>query len=106
VATHASYAAEPGCHDDLVACLVIFSWLTSQQLFKEITDTDVRKKLYDEQAANLEEHILPFGIINDGSSTKTFKDDEGNVWEHVDNPFGSSGLYHDELYNNDFDEDF
>jgi hypothetical protein len=90
----------------LVSCLVIFSWLTSQQLFKEITDTDVRKKLYDEQAANMEENLLPFGFIEDGSSTKTFTDSDGNVWEHVDNPFGSSGLYRDELFDSDFDEDF
>lgn len=106
VATHASFAAEPGCHDDLVACLVIFSWLTSQQLFKEITDTDVRKKLYEEKSANMEEQILPFGFIEDGSSTKTFKDSDGTVWEHIDSPFGSGDLYRDSLYDRDFDEDF
>jgi hypothetical protein len=106
VATHSSFAAEPGCHDDLVACLVIFSWLTSQQLFKEITDTDVRKKLYEEKSANMEEQLLPFGFIEDGSSTKTFKDTDGTVWEHTESPFGSNGFYRDPMFDADFDEDF
>lgn len=106
VATHASFAAEPGCHDDLVSCLVIFSWLTSQQLFKEITDTDVRKKLYDEQATNMEENLLPFGFIEDGSSQKTFKDTDGTVWERVDTSFDKSGFYDEYSYMKDFDEDF
>ena len=106
VATHSSFAAEPGCHDDLVACLVIFSWLTSQQLFKEITDTDVRKKLYEEKSVNMEEQLLPFGFIEDGSSTKTFKDVDGTVWEHIDSPFGSDDLYRGTGFDSDFDEDF
>jgi hypothetical protein len=106
VATHASFAAEPGCHDDLVACLVIFSWLTSQQLFKEITDTDVRKKLYEEKSANMEEQLLPFGFIEDGSSVRTFKDADGTVWEQIESPFGSNGFYRDPMFDSDFDEDF
>lgn len=106
VATHASFAAEPGCHDDLVMCLVIFSWLTSQSLFKEITDTDVRKRLYEEKSTNMEEQLLPFGFIEDGSTTSTFTDNDGTVWEHVDSPFGDGDLYRGSLLRDDFDEDF
>jgi hypothetical protein len=84
VATHSSYAAEPGCHDDLVMTLVLFSWLTSQTLFKEITDTDARRRVYEEKIKNIEDQILPFGFINDGSSNSTFIDNSGTLWHTVD----------------------
>ena len=83
VASHSSFAAEPGCHDDLVMSLVLFSWLTSQTLFKEITDTDARRRLYEEKVKNIEEQILPFGFIDDGSTVSTFIDNSGTLWHNV-----------------------
>lgn len=44
-----SFEAEEGCNDDLAMCLVIFSWLVAQDYFKEMTDNDVRKRIYEEQ---------------------------------------------------------
>ena len=44
-----SFEAEEGCNDDLAMCLVIYAWLVQQDYFKELTDQDVRKRLYDEQ---------------------------------------------------------
>lgn len=84
VATHSSYAAEPGCHDDLVMSLVLFSWLTSQTLFKEITDTDARRRVYEEKIKNIEDQILPFGFIDDGATKSTFIDNSGTLWHTVD----------------------
>lgn len=83
VASHASFSAEAGCNDDLVMTLVLFSWLTTQPTFKELTDTDVRQKIVDEKLENMQEEILPFGVINDGADDmpQTFSDSEGNVWE-------------------------
>lgn len=108
VATGHSFAAEPGCHDDLTMCLVSFSWLTVQPTFKELTDTDIRRKIVEEKIQNLNEQILPFGIIEDGSAPKTFRDNEGTVWEHVELPngyFDSNGFYY-ESDSTDFDEEF
>ena len=42
-----SFEAEEGCNDDLAMCLVIFSWLVMQDYFKEMTDDDIRKRVYD-----------------------------------------------------------
>lgn len=85
VATNSTFAAEPGCHDDLAMSLVLFSWLTAQPLFKEITDTDARRRVYEEKVKNIEEQILPFGFIDDGvSSTHTFIDDDGILWSSID----------------------
>jgi hypothetical protein len=78
-----SYEAEEGSHDDLVMCCVIFAWLVRQSYFKEITDTDIREKIFKEKMKLLEDDILPFGIIEDGSDD-TFVDNTGQLWHNRD----------------------
>ena len=46
-------------------CLVIF-WLVAQDYFKEMTDNDVRKRIYEEQKNQIEQDMAPFGFISDG----------------------------------------
>ncbi|SVA95850.1 uncharacterized protein METZ01_LOCUS148704, partial [marine metagenome] len=41
-----SYEADEGATDDLVMCLVFFAWLANQPYFKELTDEDVRHRLF------------------------------------------------------------
>ena len=57
-----SYNAEDGYHDDLVMCLVMFAWLTSQNYFKDISNTDIRQRIMEEH----EDNFTPFGFIDDG----------------------------------------
>lgn len=68
-----SYEAEEGEHDDLVMCCVLFSWLVNQTYFKELTDTDVRRNLIDDNKELLDSDTLPFGFLpgedEDGFST-------------------------------------
>jgi len=61
-----SFEAEEGCNDDLAMCLVIFSWLVAQDYFKEMTNNDVRKRIYEEQRNQVEQDMAPFGFILDG----------------------------------------
>ena len=61
-----SYEAEEGMHDDLVMCSVLFAWLVRQDYFKDLTDDDLRKRLYEENQRMIEEDILPFGFLDDG----------------------------------------
>jgi len=77
---HNSFEAEEGCNDDLAMCLVIFSWLVAQEYFKEMTDNDIRKRLYEEQKNQIEQDMAPFGFIADGFGESTFTDSEGEVW--------------------------
>jgi hypothetical protein len=63
---HNSFEAEEGCNDDLAMCLVIFSWLVAQSYFKEMTDNDVRKRIYEEQKNQIDQDMSPFGFIVDG----------------------------------------
>ena len=81
---HNSFEAEEGCNDDLAMCLVIFSWLVAQDYFKEMTDNDVRKRIYEEQKNQIEQDMAPFGFISDGfDNTESFTDNEGDRW-HTD----------------------
>jgi len=81
---HNSFEAEEGCNDDLAMCLVIFSWLVAQDYFKEMTDTDVRKRIYEEQKNQIEQDMAPFGFLDDGISEMTsFTDSNGDRW-HTD----------------------
>jgi len=76
-----SFEAEEGCNDDLAMCLVIFSWLVAQDYFKEMTDNDVRKRIYEEQKNQIEQDMAPFGFISDGlDEMASFVDESGDRW--------------------------
>ena len=78
---HNSFEAEEGCNDDLAMCLVIFSWLVAQDYFKEMTDNDVRKRIYEEQKNQIEQDMAPFGFISDGlDEMVSFVDQSGDRW--------------------------
>ena len=47
-------------------CLVIFAWLVQMDYFKELTDHDVSKRLYEEQKNQIEQDMAPFGFMDDG----------------------------------------
>ena len=78
-----SYEAEEGHNDDLVITLVIFSWLTQQRYFKELTDMDLREKLYGDKMKELEQDLVPFGFIEDGTEEETFQENDGTTWRVV-----------------------
>ena len=42
--------------------------------FKELTDQDVRKRLYEEQKNQIEQDMAPFGFLNDGLDDDSFVD--------------------------------
>ena len=77
---HNSFEAEEGCNDDLAMCLVIYAWLVAQDYFKELTDQDVRKRLYEEQKNQIEQDMSPFGFISDGMDDDSFVDGDGDRW--------------------------
>jgi len=76
-----SFEAEDGCNDDLAMCLVIFSWLVVQPYFKELTDNDIRKRIYEEQKDQIDQDMSPFGFIVNGIDNETtFVDSSGDRW--------------------------
>ena len=79
-----AWEADEGYHDDLVMCMVLFAWLVMQEYFKEMTDQDVRRRIYDEQRNQIEQDMAPFGFIDDGMGDDTFIDGDGSLWEYGD----------------------
>jgi hypothetical protein len=93
ISKHNSFEAEEGCNDDLAMCLVIYAWLVQQDYFKELTDQDVRKRLYEDQKNQIEQDMAPFGFMSDGLEDNSFVDDQGDRWSKA-----SVGEYGDMSY--------
>jgi len=94
-----SFEAEDGCNDDLAMCLVIYAWLVAQDYFKELTDQDVRKRLYEEQKNQIEQDMAPFGFLDDGiNDESSFVDSDGDRW-HLDGTYGDAQGGADYMWN-------
>ena len=79
-----SFQADDGCTDDLVACLFIFAWAVDQVYFKELTDNDIRERMYAEQKEQLEQDMAPFGFVDNGIDEPEVEVDEyGTRWTTV-----------------------
>ena len=94
-----SFEAEEGCNDDLAMCLVIYAWLVAQDYFKELTDQDVRKRLYEEQKNQIEQDMAPFGFIDDGLDNSSFVDSAGDRWSVANDPYGNTAGGMDYMWN-------
>ena len=83
-----SFEAEEGATDDLVMCLVFFAWLTDQQYFKDLTDEDIRRRLYETQKESIDNDMSPFGFIETGVKDVDipFVDADGDYWRPTEMP--------------------
>jgi hypothetical protein len=81
-----SYEAEEGHCDDLAMCCVLFGWLVQQTYFKELTDDDIRARMFNENQYQLEQDMAPFGFIVDGVNDyeqSVTIDEYGTRWSPV-----------------------
>ena len=83
VASKNSFAAESDANDDLVMCLVMFAWATTQKYFKEIVNHDLRKQVQLESMNQVDEITPPAPLIENGLEHK-FEILDGDVWEKSD----------------------
>lgn len=72
----AGYAAEEGSHDDLVMCCVLLAWFSTTDEYKNITNMDLRKTMLDNRMKRIEDEILPFGFIDDGTGVFSISNDK------------------------------
>jgi hypothetical protein len=81
-----SFEADDGSHDDLVMTLVLFAWMTNQSFFSDLTNTNVKAKLHEEQMRQIEEEQLPTflaGHIDVDRNDRGFVSD-GAYWSPVE----------------------
>jgi hypothetical protein len=88
IAQKNSWSAESGANDDLVMCLVMFAWVTTQKYFREIVNHDIRKQMQLENMNQIDEITPPEMMMEDGLS-HGFSVVDGDVWEDAH----SGGVY-------------
>jgi len=70
----ASYAAgDPQVNDDLCTTLWLFAWLTSQEQFQEVTNTNLRKTLTQRNEEFIDNNMTPFGIYSKNTAEDTYE---------------------------------
>jgi len=62
-----SFEASDGNHDDLMMNLVMFGYFVSGSHFMNMTDINLKELLFKQRMAEIENDVLPFGFIDDGS---------------------------------------
>lgn len=77
-----TYRAEEGNHDDMAMTMVMFSWLAAQSFFKETTNSDIRRRLVEEQNLLIEESIAPVGYVDNGLQPEEVNDGKDR-WSFV-----------------------
>lgn len=89
-----SYEADEGYHDDLVMPLVLFSWLTTNPYFKELNNVNIREAMYQERIKQIEEDVVPFGFLVDGTEQETYNDGQ-DVWteREIDQKLAPPGYF-------------
>ena len=81
-----SFQAEEGHTDDLAMCCVLFAWMTNQTYFKELTNVDIRERMFLEQQDQLEQDMAPFGFMDNGVDDplgENIVDEYGQRWSPV-----------------------
>ena len=61
-----SYEATEGNHDDLMMNLVMFGYFVSTQYFADMTDINLKEMIFKQRMREIEDNVVPFGIIDDG----------------------------------------
>jgi hypothetical protein len=80
VAKGVSYEASSGNHDDLMMNLVLFGYFVQTQYFMDMTDINLKQMLYEKKIREMEEDIVPFGFIDDGSEYIDRIEDKKPEW--------------------------
>lgn len=81
VEVRGTFKADEGYHDDLVMTLVLFAWAAADPFFRDLTNTNIRQALYEQQLKQMEEELTPFGFITGGMEEQVEKEVwGGDVW--------------------------
>ena len=72
-------------HDDLMMNLVLFSWFATTDIFRSLTDIDMKEMLYKERLKEIQDDMLPVGYLGDKNEEHKYtKDKDGTIWFEED----------------------
>ena len=80
----ASYEASDGNHDDLVMNLVMFGYFVSTSAFKEMSDIDVKRLMFNQRMKEIELDVPPFGIQDEDAHADISYEDRLDPWSMID----------------------
>jgi hypothetical protein len=80
VAHGQSYEASDGNHDDLMMNLVMFGYFASTQFFSDMTDINLKQMLFEQKMKDIEDDVVPFGFVDDGSTFIQSLEDDKPEW--------------------------
>lgn len=70
-----SYEADEGFNDDAVTTLWLFAWLATQPWFVDLTNRNMRDKMYLDKIREIDENLVPFGFITNGTEVEEYDAD-------------------------------
>ena len=88
----ASYEASDGNHDDLVMNLVMFGYFVSTSAFKEMSDIDVKRLMFNQRMKEIELDVPPFGIQDEDAHADISYEDRLDPWSMLDH-IDEDGFY-------------
>ena len=75
-----SYQAAEGNHDDLMMNLVMFGYFATSNYFGDMTNINLKEMMFQQRIKEIEEDVLPFGFVDDGSEYIAQQDREEHPW--------------------------
>jgi len=75
-----SYEASDGNHDDLMMNLVLFGYFVSTQYFSDMTDINLKQMMFQQKMQEIENDVVPFGFIDDGSAAIQQIENQDDPW--------------------------
>jgi hypothetical protein len=84
-----SFEASSGNHDDLVMNFVMFGYFAGTNYFNELTNISLKDLLYQKRIQEIEDDIVPFGFIDNGSNNvqQTTPTQDGWLYDENDKFF-------------------
>ena len=82
VAKGSSYEASDGNHDDLMMNLVMFGYFSTGSYFLDMTNINMKQMMFAERMREIDENIVPFGFIDDGTDymNQLDQNDRNSEW--------------------------
>ena len=80
VAKGVSFEASEGNYDDLMMNLVMFGYFAVGNNFTDLTNINLKEMMYAQRMQEIEDDIVPFGIIDDGLDYHEPIVEPGSYW--------------------------
>ena len=76
-----TFQASVGNNDDLVMNLVLFGYFVSSAYFSDLTDINIKDVIFNQKMKEIQDDIVPFGFIDDGSEHMKQIEKSDDPWQ-------------------------